>query len=100
MAADNGVISRSDVMSRVLCGNHSLCESELAGAGKDRRKRSGTSCEGDPPRDADNFGAGGKIHIVMEGLRGGDSIAELRRREGIVENLYYRSSKEFPEEEA
>jgi transposase len=30
-------------------------------------------------------------------LRGEDSIAELCRREGIVQNLYYRWSKEFPE---
>src|SRR6516165_8671023 len=38
-----------------------------------------------------------KIRIVLEGLRGEDSIAELCRREGIVQNLYYRWSKEFPE---
>src|SRR5205809_451177 len=31
------------------------------------------------------------------GLRGEDSIAELCRREGIVQNLYYRWSKEFLE---
>jgi transposase len=34
---------------------------------------------------------------VLIGLRGEDSIAELCRREGIVENLYYRWSKEFLE---
>src|SRR6266498_3666326 len=38
-----------------------------------------------------------KIRIVLAGLRGEDSIAELCRREGIVENLYYRWSKEFLE---
>src|SRR5215472_12567809 len=38
-----------------------------------------------------------KIRIVLEGLRGADSIAELCRREGIVQNLYYRWSKEFLE---
>src|SRR5512133_2750967 len=43
------------------------------------------------------FTAEEKIRIVMEGLRGEDSIAELCRREGIVENLYYRWSKEFLE---
>ena len=32
----------------------------------------------------------------LEGLRGEDSIAELCRKEGIAQNLYYRSSKEFP----
>jgi transposase len=31
----------------------------------------------------------------LEGLRGEDSIAELCRREGIVQNLYYRWSKDF-----
>ena len=35
--------------------------------------------------------------IVLEGLRGEDSIAELCRREGIVQNLYYRWSKDFLE---
>ena len=43
------------------------------------------------------YSAEEKIRIVLEGLRGEDSIAELWRREGIVENLYYRWSKEFLE---
>jgi transposase len=34
---------------------------------------------------------------VLEGLRGEDSIAELCRKEGINQNLYYRWSKEFLE---
>jgi len=38
-----------------------------------------------------------KIRIVLEGLRGEDSIAELCRGEGINQNLYYRWSKEFLE---
>src|ERR1700744_5241609 len=38
-----------------------------------------------------------KIRIVLEGLRGEDSIAELCRNEGINQNLYYRWSKEFLE---
>jgi hypothetical protein len=33
-----------------------------------------------------------KIRIVLEGLRGEDSIAELCRKEGINQNLYYRCS--------
>ena len=41
------------------------------------------------------FSAEEKIRIVLSGLRGEDSIAELCRREGIVQNLYYRWSKEF-----
>src|SRR5262249_27853973 len=36
-----------------------------------------------------------KIRIVLEGLRGEDSIAELCRKEGINQNLYYRWSKGF-----
>ena len=43
------------------------------------------------------FSAEEKIRIVLSGLRGEDSIAELCRREGIVQNLYYRWSKEFRE---
>ena len=38
-----------------------------------------------------------KIRIVLEGLRGEDSVAELCRREGINSNVYYRWSKEFME---
>ena len=34
---------------------------------------------------------------MLDGLRGEDSIAELCRREGIAESLYYRWSKEFLE---
>ncbi len=43
------------------------------------------------------FSAEEKIRIVIDGLRGEDSIAELCRREGINQNLYYRWSKEFME---
>ena len=38
-----------------------------------------------------------KIRIVLEGLRGEESIAELCRREGIGQSLYYSWSKEFLE---
>ena len=38
-----------------------------------------------------------KIRIVLEGLRGEDSIAEICRREGIHANLYYNWSKDFLE---
>ena len=38
-----------------------------------------------------------KIRIVLEGLRGEESIAVLCRREGIAESLYYSWSKEFLE---
>ena len=38
-----------------------------------------------------------KIRIVLEGLRGEDSIAALCRREGIAESLYYSWPKDFLE---
>jgi transposase len=38
-----------------------------------------------------------KIRIVLDGLRGEDSIAELCRREGIAQGLYYKWSKDFME---
>ena len=44
-----------------------------------------------------HYSAEEKIRIVLEGLRGEDSIAELCRKEGINQNLYYRWSKEFLE---
>ncbi|MHA1974398.1 MAG: transposase [Candidatus Hodarchaeales archaeon] len=43
------------------------------------------------------FSSEEKIRIVLDGLRGEDSIAEICRREGIVPNLYYRWSKDFLE---
>jgi len=41
------------------------------------------------------FSAEEKIRIVLEGLRGEASIAELCRREGIASSMYYGWSKEF-----
>ena len=38
-----------------------------------------------------------RIRIVLEGLRGEQSVSELCRREGIAANLYYRWSKDFLE---
>jgi transposase len=43
------------------------------------------------------FSAEEKVRIVIAGLRSEDSIAELCRKEGINQNLYYRWSKEFLE---
>jgi transposase len=43
------------------------------------------------------FSAEEKVRIVLEGLRGEQSVAELCRREGLAPNLYYRWSKEFLE---
>jgi len=42
-----------------------------------------------------HYSAEDKIRIVLDGLRGESSIAELCRREGIAESLYYSWSKEF-----
>ncbi len=41
------------------------------------------------------YNAEEKIRIVLEGLRGDDSIAELCRREGIAQGVYYKWSKDF-----
>ena len=38
-----------------------------------------------------------KIRIVLEGLRGEETVAELCRQEGIAQSLYYKWSKEFLE---
>ena len=44
-----------------------------------------------------HYSAEDKIRIVLDGLRGEVTIAELYRREGISESLYYSWSKEFLE---
>ena len=41
------------------------------------------------------YSAEEKIRIVLEGLRGEESVAEICRREGMSPNLYYKWSKEF-----
>ena len=43
------------------------------------------------------YSAEEKIRIVLEGLRGDDTIAELCRREGIAQGVYYKWSKDFME---
>src|SRR6476619_5103594 len=43
------------------------------------------------------YSAEEKIRIVLEGLRGETSIAELCRKEGIAQSMYYGWSKEFLE---
>jgi transposase-like protein len=68
------------------------------------RQKSGPEKEpaGDAIRDIRratrrHFSAEEKIRIVLEGLRGEDSTAELCRREGIAPSMYYGWSKEFLE---
>ena len=41
------------------------------------------------------FSAEEKIRIVLEGLRGEESIATLCRKEGLAPNLYYRSRRRY-----
>ena len=41
------------------------------------------------------YSAEEKIRIVLDGLRGEDSFAQLCRREGIAQSLYYKWSKDF-----
>ena len=43
------------------------------------------------------FNSEEKIRIVLAGIRGEESVAELCRQEGIHQNLYYRWSREFLE---
>ena len=43
------------------------------------------------------FSSEEKIRIVLDGLKGEESIATICRREGINPNLYYRWSKAFLE---
>lgn len=44
-----------------------------------------------------HYSAEEKIRIVLDGLRGEESIAELCRQEGIAQGLYYKWSKDFME---
>jgi transposase len=48
-------------------------------------------------RTRTKYSAEEKIRIVLDGLRGEDSIASICRREGIHANMYYKWSKEFLE---
>ena len=43
------------------------------------------------------YSAEEKIRIVLDGLRGEESVAELCRREGISQGIYYKWSKDFLE---
>ena len=48
-------------------------------------------------RTRKKYSAEEKVRIVLEGLRGESKIAELCRREGIHQNMYYKWSKAFLE---
>jgi transposase-like protein len=49
------------------------------------------------PRILGRFSADEKIRIVLEGLRGEQSISEICRKEGIAASVYYKWSKAFLE---
>ena len=51
--------------------------------------------EGHSAQNAASVLAEEEIRIVLEGLRGDDSIAELCRKKGIIASLYYTWSKAF-----
>ena len=67
---------------RSKSGPHSAAESQVREIRRQTRKR---------------YSSEEKIRIVLEGLRGEYSIAELCRREGIAQGLYDKWSKEFLE---
>lgn len=63
-----------------------------------KKKSSATSLIRDVKRRTRRkFSAEEKIRIVIEGLRGEESIAEICRRESIHPNQYYKWSKDFME---
>ncbi len=68
-----------------------------------RQKPAGRPSSSDPiiqdikRKTRKQYSAEEKIRIVLDGLRGEDSIAELCRREGIAQGLYYKWSKDFME---
>lgn len=62
------------------------------------KKKSATSIVKDIKRQTRRkFSSEEKIRIVLEGLKGEDSITSICRRESISPNLYYRWSKDFIE---
>jgi len=62
------------------------------------RKKSTTALISDLKRKTrKNYSSEEKIRIIIEGLRGEMSIAELCRKEGISQGIYYKWSKDFME---
>jgi transposase len=58
---------------------------------------SSTSVFSSPAAHISRYSSEDKIRIVLSGLRGENSIAELCRQEGIARSQYYSWSKEFME---
>ena len=63
----------------------------------DTANRCSQGDQGHSPGYRKQYSAEEKIRIVLDGLRGEESIAELCRREGIAQSIYYKWSKEFLE---
>ena len=62
------------------------------------KKRSASSLISDLKRKTrKSYGSEEKIRIIIEGIRGESSIAELCRKEGISQGIYYKWSKDFME---
>jgi transposase len=62
------------------------------------KKRSASSLIGDlKQKTRKSYGSEEKIRIIIEGIRGESSIAELCRKEGISQGIYYKWSKDFME---
>lgn len=64
---------------------------------KQNRKDSESVVRDIKRRTRRKFSSEEKIRIVLDGLRGEDSVASICRREGIAQTLYYRWSKDFLE---
>lgn len=63
----------------------------------DKKKSSEATVRNIRRKTRKKYSAEEKIRIVLDGLRGEMTIAELCRQEGINQNLYYKWSKEFLE---
>lgn len=62
------------------------------------KKKSATSLISDLKRKTrKSYNSEEKIRIIIDGIRGENSIAELCRKEGISQGIYYKWSKDFME---
>ena len=63
----------------------------------EKKESAGTTVRRIRRKTRKKYGAEEKIRIVIEGLKGEMTVAELCRKEGISQSLYYKWSKEFLE---
>ena len=64
---------------------------------KKRGRKPGSLIKDIKRRTNKSYSAEEKIRIVLEGLRGEDSIANISRKYGINDSVYYKWSKDFLE---